>query len=55
MSAAATSSPRADAPPSVADQIAARIIWIDDEPMLPGRTYADQCGYQTYHGHDHRA
>lgn len=33
--------------PSVADQIAARLIWFDDEPMLPGRTYTLKCGSQT--------
>jgi bifunctional enzyme CysN/CysC len=36
-----------DAAPSVADQIAARLIWFDDEPMLPGRTYTLKCGSQT--------
>jgi bifunctional enzyme CysN/CysC len=36
-----------DTPPAVADQIAARIVWFDDEPMLPGRTYAIKCGCQT--------
>jgi bifunctional enzyme CysN/CysC len=36
-----------DAMPSVADQIAARLIWFDDEPMLPGRTYTLKCGCQT--------
>jgi bifunctional enzyme CysN/CysC len=36
-----------DAMPSVADQIAARLIWFDDEPMLPGRTYTLKCGNQT--------
>ncbi len=38
---------RVDASPSVADQIAARIIWFDEEPMLPGRAYALKCGGQT--------
>ena len=33
--------------PSVADQMAARIIWFDDEPMLPGRAYTLKCGNQT--------
>lgn len=37
----------ADTPPAIADQIAARIVWFDDEPMLPGRTYAIKCGCQT--------
>jgi bifunctional enzyme CysN/CysC len=36
-----------DAVPSVADQIAARLIWFDEEPMLPGRTYTLKCGCQT--------
>ncbi len=38
---------RADAAPSIADQIAARLIWFDEEPMLPGRTYTLKCGCQT--------
>jgi bifunctional enzyme CysN/CysC len=33
--------------PAIADQIAARIVWFDEEPMLPGRTYAIKCGCQT--------
>ena len=33
--------------PSIADQIAARIVWFDEEPMLPGRAYAIKCGCQT--------
>jgi bifunctional enzyme CysN/CysC len=33
--------------PSVADQMAARIIWFDEEPMLPGRAYTLKCGAQT--------
>ena len=36
-----------DGTPSVADQIAARLIWFDEEPMLPGRTYTLKCGCQT--------
>lgn len=36
-----------DAPPAVADQIAARIVWFDEEPMLPGRAYGIKCGSQT--------
>ena len=47
MSAAATSSPTPEAAPAIADQIAARIVWFDEEPMLPGRTYAIKCGCQT--------
>jgi bifunctional enzyme CysN/CysC len=33
--------------PAIADQIAARIVWFDEEPMLPGRSYALKCGSQT--------
>jgi bifunctional enzyme CysN/CysC len=36
-----------DGAPSVADQMAAKIVWFDEEPMLPGRTYALKCGAQT--------
>jgi bifunctional enzyme CysN/CysC len=36
-----------EAPPSIADQVAARIIWFDEEPMLPGRAYILKCGCQT--------
>ena len=30
----------ADARPAAADQLAAHVIWMDDSPMLPGRSYA---------------
>ena len=30
----------ADAPPQVADQFEASIVWMDDEDMVPGRSYA---------------
>ena len=33
--------------PAIADQIAAHIVWFDEEPMLPGRSYALKCGCQT--------
>jgi bifunctional enzyme CysN/CysC len=33
--------------PSIADQVAARLVWFDEEPMLPGRTYTLKCGAQT--------
>ncbi len=36
-----------DAAPSLADQIAAKIIWFDEEAMLPGRTYTIRSGSQT--------
>jgi len=32
--------------PSNADQVAAKLIWFDEEPMLPGRSYALKCGAQ---------
>jgi bifunctional enzyme CysN/CysC len=38
---------RPEGAPSVADQMAARLIWFDEEPMLPGRTYTLKCGCQT--------
>jgi bifunctional enzyme CysN/CysC len=38
---------RDDSGPSVADQMAARIIWFDEEPMLPGRAYTLKCGCQS--------
>ena len=47
MSAAATSSPASRQTPAIADQFAARIVWFDEEPMLPGRAYAIKCGCQT--------
>ena len=37
----------ADAPPSIADQFAATIIWMDDAPLLPGRGYLMKIGTQT--------
>jgi bifunctional enzyme CysN/CysC len=33
--------------PIVADQVAAHLIWLGDEHMLPGRSYIIQCGSQT--------
>ena len=33
--------------PSIADQMAARLIWFDEEPMLPGRAYTLKCGCET--------
>ena len=34
----------ADAPPEVADQFEATIVWMDEEPMLSGRPYAIKTG-----------
>jgi len=33
-----------DAPPDVADQFAAHVVWLNDSPMLPGRTYSLRIG-----------
>ena len=37
----------ADAHPDIADQVAAHVIWMGEEPMLPGRPYFVKCGCQT--------
>lgn len=37
----------ADAPPEVADQFEAHIVWMDDEPMMPGRGYWLKLGTQS--------
>jgi bifunctional enzyme CysN/CysC len=37
----------ADAPPAVADQFEADIIWMSEEPMLPGRPYLLKIGAKT--------
>lgn len=37
----------ADDPPEAADQFEATIVWMADEPMLPGRSYLLQLGTQT--------
>ena len=37
----------ADAPPQVADGFEATIVWMADEPMLPGRSYWLKLGAQT--------
>ena len=38
---------RADAPASTADQIQATVVWMHEEPMLPGRLYLLKLGAQT--------
>ncbi|MBB6093144.1 bifunctional enzyme CysN/CysC [Povalibacter uvarum] len=40
----------ADSPPGVADQFQATIIWMHDEPMLPGRPYVIKIGTRTVTG-----
>src|SRR5581483_7564344 len=35
---------QAAAPPQVADQFEATVVWFDDEPMLPGRPYLLKLG-----------
>nr|WP_175800855.1 sulfate adenylyltransferase subunit CysN [Burkholderia anthina] len=37
---------RADAPPEVADQFEATLVWMHDEPLLPGRPYLVKLGTQ---------
>ncbi len=37
----------ADDPVAVADQFEATLVWMDDEPMLPGRSYLLKIGAQT--------
>jgi bifunctional enzyme CysN/CysC len=37
----------ADAPPGVADQFEATLVWMGDDPMLRGRTYLMQVGTST--------
>ncbi|MFC3106604.1 sulfate adenylyltransferase subunit CysN [Undibacterium arcticum] len=38
---------RADAPPAVADQFETTIVWMSEEPMLPGRPYLLKIGTRT--------
>ena len=37
----------ADAPPQVADQFEATLVWMDDQPLVPGRAYWLKLGTQT--------
>jgi bifunctional enzyme CysN/CysC len=37
-------------PPQVADQFEATIVWMDDEPLVPGRQYWLKLGAQTVNG-----
>ena len=37
----------ADAPPEVADQFEATVVWMADEALIPGRAYWLKCGTQT--------
>jgi bifunctional enzyme CysN/CysC len=41
----------ADAPPQVADQFEANLVWMADEPMLPGRAYWLKLGSQIITAH----
>jgi bifunctional enzyme CysN/CysC len=36
-----------DARPAVADQFAAHLIWMNEEPLYPGRSYFLKCGLKT--------
>ena len=40
----------ADAPPEVADQFEARIVWMQDDPLFPGRNYLFKAGSSTVVG-----
>jgi bifunctional enzyme CysN/CysC len=40
----------ADAPPQVADQFEATVVWMDDEPLPPGRSYLLKIGARTATG-----
>ena len=42
---------QADTPPEVADQFEATIVWMDDRPMLPGRSCWMKIGTQTVSAH----
>jgi bifunctional enzyme CysN/CysC len=37
----------ADAPPAVADQFEATLVWMDEQPLLPGRPYLMKIGCRT--------
>ena len=37
----------ADSPPQVADQLQAHLVWMDSEPLLPGRPYLVKLGTRT--------
>jgi bifunctional enzyme CysN/CysC len=37
----------ADAPPEVADQFECTLVWMSDEPLLPGRPYLLKIGART--------
>jgi bifunctional enzyme CysN/CysC len=41
----------ADDPPEVADQFEASVVWMDEEPLLPGRSYWLKLGTQTVSAH----
>lgn len=41
----------AENPPEVADQFEATIVWMDDEPLLPGRSYWMKIATQTVSAH----
>ena len=40
--------------PVVAEQFAAHVIWMSDQPMLPGRSYLIACGTSSCARSDHR-
>ena len=40
--------------PEVSDQFAAHLIWMSEEPLMPGRSYLARIGTKTTADHDHR-
>jgi bifunctional enzyme CysN/CysC len=40
----------ADAPPQVADQFRAHVVWMGEEPLAPGQPYLIKCGARTVAG-----
>ena len=44
-----------DAPPEAADQFEATVVWMDDEPLLPGRPYLLKIGAKLVGATHHRA
>jgi bifunctional enzyme CysN/CysC len=39
-----------NSPPIIADQFAAELVWMDEEPLYPGRSYALRTGTNTVNG-----
>src|SRR3546814_4360309 len=37
-------------PPIVADQFSVHLLWMDNDPLMPGRQYLVKCGARTIRG-----